>query len=148
MSSTRDCSHTKIQRTKLTSFETFSTSNARTAAVWHSYDFNACNQESCWDSVIKKVADQYPIVVTESGFKIDYVKKLWPWCESNGLSYLAWTWNVWGSNGEGLVSDYSGTLGIGRHVCFAKLICHHVCFANVNIICTLPMANCCVLCKH
>jgi len=83
-------------------------------AVWHSYDFNACNNEGCWDSQVKPVADKYPMIVTESGFKIDYVQKLWPWLESNHISYMAWVWNTWGAhnktaNGEGLITNYDGT---------------------------------------
>lgn len=79
-----------------------------TGAVWHSYDFNACNNKECWDSVVTKVAEQVPVIVTESGFKISYVQKLWPWCESHGISYMAWVWNTWGSRSS-LISDYNGT---------------------------------------
>ena len=75
--------------------------------MWHSYDFNACSQQSCWDSTIASVAKEFPVIVTESGFKIDYVQKLWPWCEQQGVSYMAWTWNNW--KGEGLVTDWDGT---------------------------------------
>lgn len=58
-------------------------------AVWHSYDFNACNAQSCWESTIAPVAAEFPIMVTESGFSIEYVQKLWPWLEKQGISYLA-----------------------------------------------------------
>jgi hypothetical protein len=81
-----------------------------TAAVWHSYDFNACVNQDCWEKTIKPISEKYPVIVTESGFKIDYVQKLWPWLESNGLSYMAWVWNTWGErNGEGLITSYDGT---------------------------------------
>jgi hypothetical protein len=81
-----------------------------TAAVWHSYDFNACVNQDCWEKTIKPISEKHPVIVTESGFKIDYVQKLWPWLESNGLSYMAWVWNTWGErNGEGLITSYDGT---------------------------------------
>lgn len=32
--------------------------------VWHSYDFNQCNSESCWTSTVQPVLEQYPVVVT------------------------------------------------------------------------------------
>jgi len=76
-------------------------------AVWHSYDFNACVDQGCWDKTVKPVAAKYPVVVTESGFKTDYTAKLWPYLESNGISYMAWTWNTW--KGEGLIVNYDGT---------------------------------------
>merc|ERR1712113_1359680 len=75
------------------------------AAVWHSYDFNACNVESCWEGTVAPIAVKFPVIVTESGFKIDYVQKLWPWLEQNKISYMAWTWNTW--KGEGLVTEYA-----------------------------------------
>jgi hypothetical protein len=75
------------------------------AAVWHSYDFNACNSLTCWDSTIAPILAKYPVVVTETGFKIDFCKNLWAWLENNGASYLVWTWNTWGAQ-QGLVSDY------------------------------------------
>ena len=75
-------------------------------AVWHSYDSNACNHESCWESTIVPVAKAVPILVTESGFSTQYTSKLWPWLETHRVSYMAWTWNTWGGN-EGLVEDYA-----------------------------------------
>merc|ERR1712083_1160503 len=63
--------------------------------------------QSCWDSTITPVSETFPMLVTESGFKIDYVQKLWPWLEKQGISYMAWTWNTW--SGEGLVTDWQGT---------------------------------------
>ena len=74
-------------------------------AVWHSYDWNGCNQESCWESTIKPILQQFPLVTTESGFKTAFAVPLWKWLESNGASYLAWAWNTWG-NGQNLVTDY------------------------------------------
>lgn len=82
----------------------------QTGAVWHSYDFNACNNQGCWESQVKPVAEKYPMIVTESGFDTGYTAKLWPWCESNGISYMAWVWNTWSEkNGEGLITSYDGT---------------------------------------
>eukprot|EP00937_MAST-01D_sp_MAST-1D-sp2_P000145 g145.t1 len=76
-------------------------------AVWHSYDFNACKDQQCWEQTVAAVAERHPVLVTESGFAISYVQKLWPWCEAQGVSYMAWTWNTWAK--EGLIKDWDGT---------------------------------------
>ena len=37
------------------------------AASWHTYPHNVCNTTSCWNSDIKPVADQVPVIVSEVG---------------------------------------------------------------------------------
>eukprot|EP01043_Picozoa_sp_COSAG02_P010738 COSAG02_NODE_384_length_23406_cov_9.459733_12_plen_488_part_00 len=80
----------------------------QTGAVWHSYDFNACNNQACWQRTVSPVAARVPIVVTETGFDVSWTAGLWSWIERQGgsISYLAWTYNTWGGK-EGLVSDYA-----------------------------------------
>ena len=39
----------------------------QSAAVWHSYANNACNNRACWDKTVFAVAKQVPVVVTECG---------------------------------------------------------------------------------
>jgi endoglucanase len=83
-------------------------------ASWHSYNFNYCADESCWDQQVAPVAAAVPLVATEIGENDcghSYVDTLMPWLDSNGAAgFLAWTWNTWDcSSGPSLISDYNGT---------------------------------------
>jgi hypothetical protein len=90
------------------------------AASWHAYSFNACANESCWDSQIAPLAQQVPVVLGEFGQDncgFDYMQRLVTWADAQGLGYLAWTWNPWGcTSGAVLIKDWSGTPepGIGE----------------------------------
>ena len=80
-------------------------------AVWHSYNFNYCNNENCWNQYIKPVAEKYPVITTEFGendCKGDYVTKVMQWLDTNTHgNYLAWTFNTWNCNsGPALISSY------------------------------------------
>ncbi|MEV0569468.1 cellulase family glycosylhydrolase [Dactylosporangium sp. NPDC050588] len=83
------------------------------AASWHSYSFNACASQSCWDSQVAPVAQQVPVVIGEFGQDncgFDYMQRLVTWADAHGLSYLAWTWSPWGcSTGAVLIKDWAGT---------------------------------------
>ena len=82
-------------------------------AAWHSYDSNACDLLSCWTSEIAPVAAAVPLVageIGESDCGSGYIDPLMTWLDSQGASYLAWTWNAWDcSSGPSLISDYTGT---------------------------------------
>lgn len=88
-------------------------SAGKLAASWHSYNFNYCNTQSCWDSQIAPVAARYPLVVGEIGENDcahGYIDTLMNWLDARGLSYLAWTWNTWDCrSGPALISNYNGT---------------------------------------
>jgi endoglucanase len=81
-------------------------------ASWHSYNFNACNNTSCWDSQIGSVAAQVPVTAGEIGQNTcnhDYIDQVMAWADTHGVGYLAWTWNPWGvcnSQGNVLINDY------------------------------------------
>jgi len=81
---------------------------------WHSYNFNACVTQSCWDSTIGSVARQTPVMIGEIGQNTcahDYIDPLMAWADTNGLGYAAWTWNAWGvcnSVGNVLILDNAG----------------------------------------
>ncbi|MCO1574529.1 cellulase family glycosylhydrolase [Crossiella sp. SN42] len=83
------------------------------AASWHAYSFNACANESCWDSQIAPLAQQVPVVLGEFGQDncgFDYMRRLVNWADAHGIGYLAWTWNPWGcSTGAVLIKDWTGT---------------------------------------
>jgi len=82
-------------------------------ASWHSYNFNACVNLTCWDSQIGTVATQVPVVAGEIGQNTcahDYIDQVMAWADAHGVGYLAWTWNPWGcTQGNVLITDYNGT---------------------------------------
>jgi hypothetical protein len=84
-------------------------------ASWHSYNFNACVNTSCWDSTIGTVAKQTPVLAGEIGQNTcahDYIDQVMAWADTNGVSYAGWTWNPWGvcnSVGNVLILDWAGT---------------------------------------
>jgi hypothetical protein len=82
-------------------------------AAWHVYDFNVCSSSSCYGSVAS-VAAQVPVIATEIGTAAcdrAFLETLMGWLDAHRVSYLAWTWNTWGSDCSllTLVSDYAGT---------------------------------------
>ncbi len=84
------------------------------AASWHSYNFNACSNQSCWTSQVAPVAASVPVVAGEIGENDcagTYITPLTRWMESEGISFLAWAWNAdfACSSGPGLITDYTGT---------------------------------------
>jgi hypothetical protein len=84
------------------------------AASWHSYNFNACSNQSCWTSQVAPVAAQVPVIAGEIGENDcagTYITPLTTWMESEGISFLAWAWNAdfACSSGPGLITDYTGT---------------------------------------
>jgi endoglucanase len=85
------------------------------AASWHSYNFNACSNQSCWTSQVAPVAAKVPLIAGEIGENDcsgSYINPLTTWLESQKASFLAWTWDDWSgacSSGPTLITDYTGT---------------------------------------
>lgn len=83
------------------------------AGSWHSYNFNYCNNQNCWQQYVLPVAQKYPIIIGEMGeddCASGYISGLMQWADQNKLSYLGWTWNTWDcSQGPALITDYTGT---------------------------------------
>jgi len=78
-------------------------------ASWHSYSFNLCSNEACWNNTIAPVAAVLPMFVTEFGeidCATDYVNPLMDWMDSFQLNYLGWTWNTWGCDDPVLITGY------------------------------------------
>ncbi len=85
---------------------------------FHTYDFTACNTESCWNSTIAPLAQQVPVVTGEfgqSGCKRTYVEPFMNWADAHGVSYLGWTWDAtappsgWTcSGGPALIKNWEG----------------------------------------
>lgn len=83
------------------------------AASWHSYNFNACNTKSCWDSQIGPVIAKVPLIAGEIGENDcadKYLTPLMKYLNSEKASYLAWTWNsdFNCASGPGLITNYNG----------------------------------------
>jgi endoglucanase len=80
-------------------------------ASWHSYSFNTCNTQACWTSQVAPVMAQVPVIVGETGESDcggSYIDALTTWLNSQKASYLAWTWDAWGSCPSVLITDYAG----------------------------------------
>jgi endoglucanase len=83
------------------------------AASYHIYNFNTCADTTCWNAQALPVAQKVPLITGElgendcaHGFIDGYMK----WADSNGVSYLGWTWNAWDCKaGPSLITDYMGT---------------------------------------
>jgi len=84
------------------------------AASWHSYNFNVCNNTSCWQSQIAPVAAQVPLIAGEIGENDcahGYIDQVMAFLDSIGQSYLGWAWNAdfQCSSGPSLITAYDGT---------------------------------------
>jgi hypothetical protein len=83
------------------------------AASFHVYNFNFCNNLSCWISNVAPVAALIPVVAGEIGEDDGghglILDPFMTWADANGISYLAWTWDTWGCGGPVLISSYNGT---------------------------------------
>jgi Cellulase (glycosyl hydrolase family 5)/Ricin-type beta-trefoil lectin domain len=82
-------------------------------ASWHSYNFNGCSNQSCWNSQIAPVIAKVPVVAGEIGENDcagSYIGPLMSWLDSKNTSYLAWAWDAFNcSSGPSLISNYNGT---------------------------------------
>jgi endoglucanase len=84
-------------------------------ASWHSYNFNACVNQDCWERSIGTVAAQYPVVTGELGENDcggNYITPLMNFLDSlqnggAGTSYLAWVYADWNcDSGPALITSY------------------------------------------
>jgi len=81
-------------------------------ASWHSYNFNACVTQACWDSQVAPVLAAVPLIAGEIGENDcahGYIDPLMAWLDARSTSYLAWAWNV--SSCAGLPSLITDTAG-------------------------------------
>jgi endoglucanase len=84
------------------------------AASWHSYNFNACSNVTCWTAQIAPVIAQVPLVAGEIGENdcaSGYIGALTSWLDARSASYLAWAWNADFpcASGPSLITSYAGT---------------------------------------
>jgi uncharacterized repeat protein (TIGR02543 family) len=105
-------------------------------ATWHAYPASGYpTQVSCiglpscsaqmFTAVQAIMAAGYPVVITEygdtisSGTTAPWASVLLPWADTNGVSYLGWTFDSWsGFNANVLITDAAGdpTPGYGAYV--------------------------------
>jgi endoglucanase len=81
------------------------------AASWHVYNFSRCNARSCWDGEALPVSQQVPLILGELGqddHGSAFNTSLMDWMDAIQGSYLAWTWDVWGTPLD-LITSYDGT---------------------------------------
>lgn len=96
---------------------------------FHTYNWNGCNNVTCWDSNIAPLAAVVPIVTGEfgeSGCTDSYDLEYMAWADAHGVSYLGWTWDAtdenWNcSGGPALIESYNGTptaygIGLKEHL--------------------------------
>jgi hypothetical protein len=80
-------------------------------ASWHSYSFNTCATQACWTSQVAPVMASVPVIAGEIGEGDcggSYINSLTTWLNSENTSFLAWTWDAWGSCPSVLITDYAG----------------------------------------
>jgi len=110
------------------------------AASWHAYpssdtvgDPNAIIPTAgvIQYTYVQGIAAVVPVVITETGdhsangtIGSPFDSIVLPWADSNGVSYLGWTWDPWGGSDDDLIKDTSGTPtdGFGQYF-QAHLLC-------------------------
>ena len=112
---------------------------------WHSYNFNLCNTQACWDKVIGPITQKYPIIVGEIGendCSYGYINSLMVWLDSKAANYLAWTFNAWDCHsGPALVDSNWNPTGFGAGYKSHLANETHKCDTTKSLSVTFPSAN-------
>ncbi|MBV9646451.1 MAG: cellulase family glycosylhydrolase [Candidatus Eremiobacteraeota bacterium] len=81
----------------------------------HVYGKNTCDTVACFNSTMKPLTQQFPLIFGETGETYDasncsakYIATFLNWADVHGVGYEAWTWDTWGGCGV-LIKDYNGT---------------------------------------
>ncbi|PYS49698.1 MAG: 1,4-beta-glucanase [Acidobacteria bacterium] len=91
----------------------------------HTYNFNECVTESCWNSTFRPVAAVVPFVSAEIGeddCAHGFIDTYMSWLDSVGAGYLGWGWVTAPCGTQpSLILDYSGTptnygIGLRNHL--------------------------------
>ncbi|HSX09332.1 MAG TPA: glycoside hydrolase family 5 protein [Candidatus Saccharimonadales bacterium] len=88
-------------------------------ASWHMYGSTSCSGTNCWDAKgISSLMAKVPVIAGEFGESSDATICSTPisnafmnWMDQHNSSYLAWTWDAWGTScGDlSLITAYNGT---------------------------------------
>ncbi len=96
---------------------------------FHTYNFEGCNVDSCWNIRVAPLLAVAPVVTGEFGERgctDSYDVAYMAWADQHAVSYLGWTWNStddhWScSKGPALIVNYSGEptaygIGLKKHL--------------------------------
>ena len=79
-------------------------------ASWHVYEFNRCNNVTCYENEVAPVLAQVPVIANEIGAECNsgtgWASTLIKWLDSKSTGYNAWTWNAWGDCSHSLITNY------------------------------------------
>jgi endoglucanase len=83
------------------------------AASWHSYNFDTCRTQACWNAQLVPVMAAIPVIAGEIGegdCADSYIAPLMRWLDARRTSYLAWSWNANFTcrKGPSLITNYAG----------------------------------------
>jgi endoglucanase len=82
------------------------------AASFHNYNFGGCVTTACWSSSLSAIGN-VPLITGELGENdgaASFIDSYMNWADTNGVSYLAWTWDTWGCGSPiSLITNYNGT---------------------------------------
>lgn len=76
----------------------------------HVHDHSACADVTCWRTSLLAVAARVPVVTAEVGqsrCQPNILDSYIPFARANGISYIAWTWNV-SAGCSALIASYQG----------------------------------------
>ncbi|MGB8907507.1 MAG: cellulase family glycosylhydrolase [Candidatus Cybelea sp.] len=89
--------------------------NGQLVAEAHVYGKNLCDTVDCFNSSMRPIVEQVPMLFGETGETYDgsdckssYISTFINWADAHGVGYESWTWDTWGGCGV-LISSYSGT---------------------------------------
>ena len=120
------------------------------AAVWHAYPtYGSTYGTAAWDlpnygqaaydSASAILNAGIPVIITEFGdhnatgsVGAPFASNLLPWADTNGVSYLGWTWDDWSGSDYILIKDAAGTPSDGYGVYVKQ---HYLCRAAGNTTC-------------
>jgi endoglucanase len=84
----------------------------------HIYPGESCDTASCWDGVFPAIGAKYPVLIGETGDSTagpaTFLPTFFPYADTQGWSYLGWTWNPWGDANDVLITDWTGTPNAGE----------------------------------
>ncbi|MGA8099675.1 MAG: cellulase family glycosylhydrolase, partial [Candidatus Cybelea sp.] len=80
----------------------------------HVYGKNLCDTVGCFNSSMRPIVEQVPMIFGETGETYDgsdcsssYISTFLNWADAHDVGHEAWTWDTWGGCGV-LISSYDG----------------------------------------
>jgi endoglucanase len=91
----------------------------------HVYGGNVCSTTACFDREYAPVVSSVPVIFGEFGEHYDgscdstNTRAILDWADAHGVSYAAWTWNIWGGCLD-LIASYDGTVKNTNYARFVR----------------------------